>query len=75
MFKLKSVHIVALYAVAGVAWILFSDELAHVLFAAQPQLLHAVNTIKGWFFICVTAILLYSLIQKFDAQQREQQGG
>ncbi len=72
MFKLKSVHIVALYAIAGIAWILFSDELVHVLFAAQPHVLHTVNTLKGWFYVLVTSLLLYSLIQKFDAQRQKQ---
>ena len=72
MFKLKSVHIVAVYAIAGIAWILFSDELVHVLVAAQPHVLHTVNTLKGWFYVLVTSLLLYSLIQKFDAQRQKQ---
>ncbi|NCD24941.1 MAG: hybrid sensor histidine kinase/response regulator [Deltaproteobacteria bacterium] len=72
MFKLKPFHIVFLYAVAGIVWILFSDELVHVLFASESGPLHLVNTLKGWFFVLVTSLLLYSLIREYDSQCQEQ---
>jgi len=72
MFKLKPSSIVLIYAVMGTVWILFSDELTHLLFASRPAVLHLANTLKGWLFIAVTSGLLFSLIREFDAQRLEQ---
>jgi len=47
-----------LYVLFGGLWIVGSDQLAAWLFP-NPQLLLQANTYKGWFFIAVTAILLY----------------
>ncbi len=72
MFKLKPSSIVLIYAVMGTVWILFSDELTHLLFASRPAVLHLANTLTGWLFIAVTSGLLFSLIREFDAQRQEQ---
>lgn len=51
------------YAVFGAAWILLSDRL---LAAALPDpiLQELFQTLKGWFFIGVTAALLYGLVYR-----------
>jgi PAS domain S-box-containing protein len=51
------------YAAAGVFWILFSDPLIARLGLDIPTLerLHAA---KGWFFVAVTATLLYLLVHR-----------
>ncbi len=54
-------RIVSLYALIGVLWILFSDR---VLFAliTDPATLTGLQTVKGWFYVLTTALLLYFLI-------------
>ncbi len=52
--------IVLTYLIIGSLWILFSDRLL-LLFEGQPRIMLLFSTIKGWFFILVTALLLYGL--------------
>ena len=52
-----------LYALVGGAWIFFSDWLLGI-FTTNPAPLTSLQTYKGWFFIAVTAILLYVLLQR-----------
>lgn len=56
-----SLQIAGFYAVAGVLWILFSDELVALLFQ-DPALLTRAQTFKGWAYVLVTALILYRLI-------------
>lgn len=49
------------YLVAGVLWILLSDRILLAL-VHDPQQISTMNTVKGWFYILVTAILLHYLI-------------
>ncbi|MEI7431927.1 MAG: PAS domain-containing protein, partial [Betaproteobacteria bacterium] len=56
-------RIVLLYVVLAGLWIVFSDRAVTVLFADPIQITVA-NTIKGWLFVAVTALLLYTLIQR-----------
>lgn len=51
-------RVTLLYVLFGGLWILVSDQVAAWLFP-NPQLLLQINTYKGWFFIAVTASLLY----------------
>ena len=57
-----ALRIVALYAVFGSAWILFSDHAVEALFT-DPSIKGLVNIAKGWLFIGVTALLLYALMR------------
>jgi PAS domain S-box-containing protein len=54
---------VAIYLVVGFAWIAFSDRIAEALFPDGP-VLHAVQTVKGFLFVAITALLLYLLIRR-----------
>lgn len=50
------------YLILGSIWILFSDRLLQA-FIKDPVLLTRFQTFKGWFFVVVTAILLYMIIK------------
>jgi PAS domain S-box-containing protein len=53
------------YAVVGLAWIAFSDRLVSALFP-DPTVLARVQTVKGTFFVAVTAVLLLVLIRRSE---------
>lgn len=55
------------YAVAGGAWVLFSDTAARWL-TADAYTLSLVQTYKGWFFVLATALLLYFLLRLYTAK-------
>jgi PAS domain S-box-containing protein len=57
-YRQYPLRVACLYALFGGLWIIGSDRLAAWLFP-DPQLLLQANTYKGWFFIAVTASLLY----------------
>jgi PAS domain S-box-containing protein len=56
-----ALQISLLYALLGGLWILLSDRTAAVLFP-NPAYFAMAQTYKGWFFILVTAILLFILV-------------
>ncbi|MDP2721475.1 MAG: response regulator [Bacteroidales bacterium] len=55
--------ITAAYLIVGGLWILFSDELLFY-FIQDSDLLSEVQTYKGWFYVIITAALLYSFLKK-----------
>ena len=56
--------ITSLYAVSGALWIYFSDRwLPHFVDTAAEITIW--GTYKGWFYVCVTSLLLYWLIRSF----------
>jgi hypothetical protein len=59
----RSLRIAILYTVFSAAWILFSDRAAAAL-APDPATLVLVSTLKGWFFVVVTAALLFLLVRR-----------
>jgi len=62
-----------LYILFGVLWILLTDRLAAFLFTNSNSLLLA-NTYMGWFFIAVTAFLLYlELRRESRVRKRDEQ--
>jgi len=63
MFKLSPLKIAIIYAIIGCLWIFFSDNLLLLFFTNQETILKA-QTFKGWFYIAITALLLYILIIK-----------
>ncbi|GAB6088820.1 sensor histidine kinase [Spirochaeta dissipatitropha] len=58
-----SLRIVAIYASLGSLWILLSDRLAWTLFGNTSYYTY-VQTGKGWFYVAVTAVLIYSLVKR-----------
>lgn len=61
-------RIAGLYAFFGILWILFSDT---ILFSLAPDsaLLSRLQTYKGWFFILITASLLFGLMNTMVARR------
>ncbi len=55
--------VVLVYAVVASLWILLSDRLMGLLFTDSASLVK-VSLIKGWFFVAVTALLLYALVRR-----------
>jgi PAS domain S-box-containing protein len=52
---------VVIYAFFGVLWILLSDRLLFALIT-DPITLTNIQTAKGWFYVLLTALLLYLLV-------------
>ncbi len=55
--------IVSLYLVIGGLWILFSDKILFNLVHDRVELSN-IQTYKGWFYVFVTAILIYVLLNR-----------
>lgn len=60
LYKIKTV---ALYALFGGLWILFSDQALSILVSDQ-KMFTEISILKGWLFILFTTVLLYALISK-----------
>lgn len=56
-----SLRVTLIYAVFAAIWILFSD-IAVGLLVTRPDEIHFLQTAKGWFFVAVTAALLFTLV-------------
>jgi PAS domain S-box-containing protein len=59
--KGTALKIAFIYAIVGCLWILTSDSLLSILFQ-DPLVLSSAQTFKGWFYVGVTAWLLFLLI-------------
>lgn len=57
-----ALKIAAIYFFIGVLWILLSDSLLYRL-AGDRSLLNQISLYKGWFFISVTALIIFFLIK------------
>jgi len=57
--------VVLIYAVFASFWILLSDKALEWLFHTQNTLTLA-STMKGWLFVAITSLLLYSLLQRVN---------
>jgi PAS domain S-box-containing protein len=75
----SSLRIALIYAVFGFIWIIFSDSILSWL-VKDPQKLTSIQTYKGWFYVAVTAWLIFVLvrarllkIEELNRSLREQQ--
>lgn len=59
----SALKIALIYLITGGIWVLFSDGAVNYL-TQDPSMLTFFQTIKGWFFISVTAVLLLFLIRR-----------
>lgn len=57
-----SFKISAIYMVAGVLWILLSDKVVELMVANKEDLMR-LSMLKGWFYVFVTALMIYLLIR------------
>jgi PAS domain S-box-containing protein len=60
---IRSLKIAALYSLFGLLWVLFSDQLV-LLFISDAVLWSKIQTLKGWLFIFMTAILLFFMVRR-----------
>lgn len=58
-----AVKITAIYLIVGFLWIIFSDQLLSAIFI-QGDAITRLQTLKGWFYVLMTAGLLYWLIER-----------
>ncbi|MCE5287262.1 MAG: response regulator [Pelosinus sp.] len=74
MIKLNkgALKISLVYILTGSSWILFSDQLLHLI-AADSQTFAIGATCKGWLFIFCTGWILYRLITRLLAKIQEAQ--
>lgn len=56
-----SLKIATIYLVIGSLWILVTDKIINT-FTHDPEWIRIINIIKGWFFILITALLIFALI-------------
>lgn len=68
--KLSAGQICLVYAVLASAWILLSDRLLFAL-VADPEVRETIGTVKGWFFVALSALLLYGLIGRLSRRISE----
>ena len=61
------VRIVVIYVVFAAMWILLSDAAVEAMFP-NPEQWTRLSIIKGWFFVGVTALLLYLLMRRLWRQ-------
>lgn len=60
--NLRALIISAFYFVFGFFWVLLSDELLYEL-ASSHSMYMKMQTYKGWFFIFLTSILIFTLVR------------
>jgi PAS domain S-box-containing protein len=70
LHKRTAVRTVVFYVILAGLWIYFSDTLLAWFFSDPAQLTQA-QTFKGWFFVAVTAILLYLYLSYCLQAQRK----
>lgn len=61
--SMRALSIVLVYAAFSALWILLSDKAVALLFNDPAELSRA-STLKGWFFVVVTSLLLYLPIRR-----------
>jgi two-component system cell cycle sensor histidine kinase/response regulator CckA len=61
--------IALVYALVGVVWIISSDWLVHIL-VPDNETEVLINTLKGWFYVSITALLLWLALDFYFRQIR-----
>jgi PAS domain S-box-containing protein len=61
-------RITLIYVLCGALWILLSDRIL-LAFVCDAELLTRISTFKGWFYVFVTALLLYWLMNRYLGEQ------
>jgi len=67
IIRKASLKVAVIYLLLGGAWILFSDRIL-LWYFEEPDLLTRVQTVKGWFFVSATALLLAFLVSRYMRQ-------
>lgn len=56
------------YFILGVIWILTSDRLVGI-FTSEPDVITEIQTLKGWFFVLISTLIVYVLSRRLFQQQ------
>lgn len=64
---LSPVRIAGIYLVFGVVWILATDTIVYSIAETQSQITRQ-QTIKGWIFVLISTVLVFTLVVNRDAQ-------
>lgn len=67
------IRVSLLYALFGLVWILGSDNLADALFRHDPDVLLRVSSLKGFAFVSLTSVLLFTLLRRYDNAYRQKE--
>jgi diguanylate cyclase (GGDEF)-like protein/PAS domain S-box-containing protein len=57
----RALKITLIYFIIGILWILLSDNLVE-LFFRDPYTITIIAIVKGWFYVLITAIIIFTLI-------------
>jgi len=73
---LTPARVTVIYILFGSLWILFSDATLHAL-VNDPEAENRLQTVKGWFYVLVTGLLVFwltrALSASLEAENRERQ--
>jgi len=69
---LSALSITIIYLVVAGLWIAFTDQIVESL-VTDPEYLSTLQTYKGWFYVAITGIGLYWLIEKHDQQLQKKE--
>lgn len=62
--------IIFAYALFGSLWIFYSDKILANL-VNNIDTLNSIQSYKGWFFIFITSLLLYYLVNRYEKQRNK----
>ncbi len=68
LLRNPALGIVIVYIILGLLWILLSDKLL-VRVVSDPEILTQLQTFKGWFYVLITGLILYILINRYNKKQ------
>ncbi|MDF2891501.1 MAG: hypothetical protein K0R80_1868 [Clostridia bacterium] len=71
--KQMSLRISVKYMIVGVLWILVSDRIL-LLFVNSKESLANISMIKGWIYVAITGLLVYSLVNSALKRIKETEG-
>ena len=60
---LISLRITVIYMIVGSLWVLLSDKLLNLL-VQDKEMITFISLVKGWFYVSITGVLIYFLINK-----------
>ena len=63
-------RIALVYAAAGALWLILIDPAVDLIFGRSGAALIA-QSLKGWFFVCASALLVYLLTSRTIASMKE----
>lgn len=71
MVKFKAEKkIITIYIILSFIWIIISDKFINII-VKKPELTSTYQTIKGWIYVLVTAVIFYLILHRFIVSLRE----